>query len=157
VAIASPVHLVREGLAASLRGRPGLALVDTVDLDPRGLARIADIKQGIVLVDLGQTDPAAAARLIRAADPDTRLMAFALDETDELVFACAAAGFCGYVPLAQDAVLLGRIPFDPKRQPVATRRNVRARFYPPSSDSRRPPCLHRFEHEDLDERRPACR
>jgi DNA-binding NarL/FixJ family response regulator len=25
-------------------------------------------------------------------------MAFALDETDELVFACAAAGFCGYVP-----------------------------------------------------------
>ena len=27
----------------------------------------------------------------------TRLIAFALDETDDQVFACAAAGFCGYV------------------------------------------------------------
>jgi two-component system nitrate/nitrite response regulator NarL len=98
VAIASPVHLVREGLAASLRGRRGLALVDTVDLDPRGMARINDAKPDVVLVDLGQTAPAAAARLIKEASPGCKLVAFALDETGDQVFACAAAGFSGYVP-----------------------------------------------------------
>ena len=102
VAIVSPVHLVSEGLAASLRGRPGLVLVDTVDLDPRGLARIADIKPDIVLVDLGQIAPAAA-RLIREASPDSRLVAFALDETGDHVFACAAAGYSGYVPRQSSA------------------------------------------------------
>jgi DNA-binding NarL/FixJ family response regulator len=98
VAIASPVHLVREGLAASLRHRPRLLLVDLVDLDQRGVATIAETKPDIVLVDLGQTTPAAAARLIREASPGAKLIAFALDETGDQVFACAAAGFCGYVP-----------------------------------------------------------
>jgi hypothetical protein len=51
VAIASPVHLVREGLAASLRGRRRQVLVDVVDLDPRGLSRIADAEPDLVLVD----------------------------------------------------------------------------------------------------------
>ena len=103
VAIASPVHLVREGLAASLRGRRGLALVDTVDLDPRGMARITDTKPDVVLVDLGQTAPAAAARLIKEASPGCKLVAFGLDETGDQVFACAAAGFSGYVPRQSSA------------------------------------------------------
>jgi two-component system nitrate/nitrite response regulator NarL len=98
VAIASPVHLAREGLAASLLGRRGVALVGNVDLDPRGMARIADTKPDVVLVDLGQTAPAAAARLVKEASPGCKLVAFALDETGDQVFACAAAGFSGYVP-----------------------------------------------------------
>jgi DNA-binding NarL/FixJ family response regulator len=62
VAIASPVHLVREGRAAGLQGRPGVLLVDTVDADHRAMARIAGTTPDVVLVDLGQTAPAAAAR-----------------------------------------------------------------------------------------------
>lgn len=103
VAIASPVHLVREGLAAALQGRPGVLLVDTVDVDPRGMARIADTKPDVVLVDLGQTTPAAAARLIKEASPGCKLVAFGLDETGDQVFACAAAGFSGYVPRQSSA------------------------------------------------------
>jgi two-component system nitrate/nitrite response regulator NarL len=103
VAIASPVHLVREGLAASLRGRRGLALVDSVDLDGRGMARIIDAKPDVVLVDLGQTVPAAAARLVKEASPGCKLVAFGLDETGDQVFACVAAGFSGYVPRQSSA------------------------------------------------------
>jgi two-component system, NarL family, nitrate/nitrite response regulator NarL len=47
---------------------------------------------------LRKTAPAAAARLIRKASPGAKLVTFALDETGDQVFACAAAGFCGYVP-----------------------------------------------------------
>src|SRR5271169_535234 len=85
--IASPVHLIGDGLAATY----------VIDLGPQGIARIADIQPDVVLVDLGQTDPVAAARAIKAVCLRARLVAFAVDETDDHVFACAAAGFCGYV------------------------------------------------------------
>ncbi|MBV8132322.1 MAG: response regulator transcription factor [Alphaproteobacteria bacterium] len=94
--IASPVHLVRDGLAATLRRRADVTVVDVIDLDPHGIAKIAAVQPDVVLVDLGQTDPAAAARKITAVCLRARLVAFALDETDDRVFACAAAGFCGY-------------------------------------------------------------
>jgi two-component system, NarL family, nitrate/nitrite response regulator NarL len=96
--ITSSVRLVREGLAATLHGRDGVVVVDAVDLGPWGIARIAAAEADVVLVDLGQTDPVAAARLIKAASPGVKLIAFGLDEIDDSVFACAAAGFCGYVP-----------------------------------------------------------
>jgi len=95
--IASPVHLIRDGLAATLRGRRDVIVVDVIDLSPLGIAKIADLQPDVVLVDLGQTDPVAAARAIKTACRRARLVAFALDETDDRVFACATAGFCGYV------------------------------------------------------------
>ena len=67
------------------------------------MASIANTKPDIVLVDLGHTAPAAAARLIREASSGAKLVAFALDETGDQVFACAAAGFCGYVPRQSSA------------------------------------------------------
>jgi len=95
--IASPVHLVRGSLAATLRKRADVVVVDVTDLDPRGIAKIADAQPDVVLVDLGQTDPATAARVIKAVSPGAKLVAFALDETNDHVFTCAAAGYCGYV------------------------------------------------------------
>jgi len=103
VAIASRVNLVRESLAASLRHRHGVVLVDAVDLDPRGMARIAETKPDVVLIDLGQIAPVTAAQLIKEASPGCKLVAFALDETDDQIFAYAAAGFCGYVPRQSSA------------------------------------------------------
>jgi DNA-binding NarL/FixJ family response regulator len=96
--IASPVRLVREGLAASLHGRDGVCVVDAVSLDVQGIDRIAAAAPDAVLVDLGQTDALATARLLRSAAPEAKLVAFALDEIDAGVFACAAAGFSSYVP-----------------------------------------------------------
>ena len=96
--IASPVRLVREGLAASLHGRDGVEVIDAVSVDSHGVARIVAAAPDVVLVDLGQTDVVAAARLLKTATPAAKLVAFALDEVDADVFACAAAGFSSYVP-----------------------------------------------------------
>jgi two-component system, NarL family, nitrate/nitrite response regulator NarL len=98
LAIASSVHLVREGLAAALRGRDRMVVTDLVDLAPVGIRKLANIEPDVVLVDLGKTDPLTAARLIKPACPGAKLVAFGLDEVEEHVFACAAAGFSGYVP-----------------------------------------------------------
>jgi two-component system, NarL family, nitrate/nitrite response regulator NarL len=96
--IASSVRLMREGMAATLDGCGGVVVADVVDLSPAGIARIAAAEPDIVLVDVGEGNPITLARLIKAASPGAKLVAFPLDEIDERVFACAAAGFSGYVP-----------------------------------------------------------
>src|SRR5262245_29014548 len=110
--IASPVRLVREGLAASLHGRDGVAVIAAVSLDAPGIARIAAVEADVVLVDLGQTDAVTAARLVRNARAEAKLVAFALDEIDADVFACAAAGFSSYVPRESGADDLHRALVD---------------------------------------------
>jgi DNA-binding NarL/FixJ family response regulator len=112
--IVSSVRLVREGLAATLRDRDGMVVVGAVDPDSGGIARIADAEPDVVLIDVGETDrdTGAAARLIKAASPDAKLVAFGLDEIDERVFACAAAGFSGYVTRESGADELHRALMD---------------------------------------------
>jgi two-component system nitrate/nitrite response regulator NarL len=110
--IASPVHLMREGLTAALRGRDGVVVTEAVDLSPGGLAKLANAEPDAVLVDVGQTDAALAARLIKTASPAAKLVAFALDETDDDVLACAAAGYSGYVARESNADELHRAVVD---------------------------------------------
>ena len=110
--IASPVHLVGDGLAATLRCRADVIVVDVIDLGPQGIAKIADAQPDVVLVDLGQTDPATAAQVIKAVSHGVKLVAFGLDETNDHVFACAAAGFCGYVARESGADELHRALVD---------------------------------------------
>jgi two-component system nitrate/nitrite response regulator NarL len=108
------VRLVREGLATTLRGREGVIVADAVDLGPPGIARITDAEPDVVLVDVGETetDAVSAARLIKAASPGAKLVAFWVDEIDERVFACAAAGFSGYIPRESGADDLHRALMD---------------------------------------------
>jgi DNA-binding NarL/FixJ family response regulator len=89
---------VRDGLALGLRRRIGLIVIDAVGLNAEGMARIAEARPDVILVDLGRTDAAATARSLKLACPRAKLVAFALDEVNDDVFACAAAGFSGYVP-----------------------------------------------------------
>lgn len=55
VVIASSVHLVREGLATTLRRLSGVMVLDAVDFGPASIERIAGAKPDIVIVDLGRT------------------------------------------------------------------------------------------------------
>jgi two-component system, NarL family, nitrate/nitrite response regulator NarL len=96
--IASAVRLVREGLALSLRGRAGITVLEVVDLSAGSLRRMGEIIPDVVLIDVSGPDGLRLAASIRAVCPTARLVAFAITEADEDVFACAAAGFCGYVP-----------------------------------------------------------
>jgi DNA-binding NarL/FixJ family response regulator len=98
VAIVSAVRLVRESLTLNLRERDGINVIDAVGLDPQEIARIATAMPDVVLVDLGRTEPAAIGALFKVSCSKAKLVAFALAEVDEDVFACAAAGFSGYVP-----------------------------------------------------------
>jgi DNA-binding NarL/FixJ family response regulator len=111
VVIASSVRLVREGLVASLRDRDGV-VVDAVNLDPEGIARIAAVVPDVVLVDLGHADAAGMTPLLKIACSEAKLVAFALAEIDDDVFACAAAGFSGYVPRESGADELYRALMD---------------------------------------------
>ena len=99
--IASSVRLMREGMAATLDGCRGVVVADVVDLSPAGIARIADAEPDIVLVDVGEANPVTLARLIKTASPGAKLVAFPLDEIDERVFACAAAGIFRIRPARQ--------------------------------------------------------
>ena len=109
--IASPVHLVGDALAATLRCRADIIVVDVIDLNPHGIRQIADAQPDVILVDLGEPNPVAAARAINAVCLRARL-GFALDETDDHVFACATAGFCGYVARESGADELHRALVD---------------------------------------------
>ena len=111
VVIASSVRLVREGLVASLRDRDDI-VIDAVNLDPDGIARIAAIAPDVVLVDVGHTDPTVVTPLLKIACSEAKLVAFALAEIDDDVFACAAAGFSGYVPRESGADELYRCLMD---------------------------------------------
>jgi len=97
VAVASAVRLVREGLSIMLRGRQGLGEPYTVDLDAGSVGALACVAPNVILVDLGGALPSVTAERLKAVCPSARLVAFALAETDEVVFACAASGFAGYV------------------------------------------------------------
>jgi len=98
LAIASSVRLVREGLVASLRDRDSIVVIEAVNLDLEGIARIAAVTPDVVLVDVGRADAMAMTRQLKLACSGARLVAFALAEIDDDVFACAAAGFSAYVP-----------------------------------------------------------
>lgn len=115
VAIVSPVRLVRDGLSAMLRDCPFVAAVHAFVLDDRGVAEAERIAPDVVLVDLGATEQAAVAHRLRSAIPKAKLVAFALAEVDEQVFACAAAGFVAYVPRDGDAGELHRTILDALR------------------------------------------
>jgi two-component system nitrate/nitrite response regulator NarL len=112
VAIASAVRLVRESLILTLCDRDDIIAADAVGLDQEGIARIAELRPDVVLVDLGHTDVAAITGLLKVACPDAKLVAFALAEIDDDVFACAAAGFSGYVPCESGADELYRALID---------------------------------------------
>jgi len=112
VAIVSGVRLVRESLTLSLRDRDGIVLVEAVGPDPEGIARIAAATPDVVLVDLSHTEPAAIASQLKISCSKAKLVAFALAEIDDHVFACAAAGFSGYVPCEGGAEELYRALID---------------------------------------------
>jgi DNA-binding NarL/FixJ family response regulator len=112
VIIASPVKLVREGIKATLQHHCCVALVDTTDLGPEGMVIIANQKPAVAIVDLSRIDPFKAVCSIRDASPHTKLIAFALDETEKNVIACFNAGFSGYVSPEGDVEELVRTVVD---------------------------------------------
>ena len=97
--VVSGVRLMREGIARSVRARrrTDVALVGCASFSEIERAAPADLRPDVVLVDLAGLQAANAAASLRLRFPDAKLVAFSVLDAIEDVFACAAAGFAGYV------------------------------------------------------------
>jgi len=73
-------------------------------------------------------------RLLKVACPEAKLVAFALADIDDAVFACAAAGFSGYVPRESGADELYRALIDAARGRMNCAPHIAAAMFSRLSD-----------------------
>jgi DNA-binding NarL/FixJ family response regulator len=97
--VVSGCRLIREALARSVqaRRRVDMAVVGCAGLAEAETARLVELEPDVILVDVASPEGLAAARTLRSLCPESQLVAFSIADTVEEVFACAAAGFSGYV------------------------------------------------------------
>jgi two-component system nitrate/nitrite response regulator NarL len=102
VYIVSDVRLYREGLISSLARQNHL---DVLGAGSSGdaIEQIINLQPQVLLLDLSVRDSLALSRHTQELVPALRVVAFAVEEREENIFACARAGICGY--LAQDGSL----------------------------------------------------
>ena len=107
VAVVADVRLYRDGIVHSLATQPDFVLETAATLDET-LELIHRFVPDLVLLDMSVVDSFAVLGAITQV-PDTRVVAFAVDEVEEDVVACAEAGVVGYVPRGASSEELGRI------------------------------------------------
>jgi two-component system, NarL family, nitrate/nitrite response regulator NarL len=98
VLVVGDVRLYREGLADELRGRPELRVAGTASDAAGALARVGETRPDVVLLDVSIPGSYDLVRATIAALPSTRVVAFAVHESDRDLVACAEAGAAGVVP-----------------------------------------------------------
>jgi two-component system nitrate/nitrite response regulator NarL len=97
VVVVSDVRLVRDALAIRLSREAGLEVIGTADIADADIRAAIRAKPNVALIDMSRIENAAAARAILLAEPAIRMVAFAIDEVDTNVLACAQSGMVGYV------------------------------------------------------------
>ena len=98
VGIVSDVRLYREGIAQSLSFGDRFTVLGTASDLSAALSLCEKPKASILLLDMGMTDSLKIVRSISDKLPDVKVVAFAIDEVEDDVIACAEAGIAGYVP-----------------------------------------------------------
>jgi DNA-binding NarL/FixJ family response regulator len=99
VYIVSEVRLYWEGLISSLARQSDLEILGAGSSGD-AIERIISLQPEVLLLDLSVRDSLALSRRARELVPALRVVAFAVEEQEENILACARAGICGY--LAQD-------------------------------------------------------
>jgi len=97
VVIASDVRLYREGLDRILADRPGVELAATAPL-AFAAEQAARLRPRVLLADAAAVRDGRLVREVVEASPETLVVAFAVEEHEDEVVACAEAGAVGYVP-----------------------------------------------------------
>jgi two-component system, NarL family, nitrate/nitrite response regulator NarL len=97
VVVVSDVRLVRDALAIRLSREAGLKVIGTANIGDVDIRAAIQAKPNVALIDMSRIENAAAARAILLAEPEIRMVAFAIDEVDANVLACAQSGMVGYV------------------------------------------------------------
>ena len=93
----SDVRLYREGLLWSLSRQDAFEVIGAADFSQSTLATLVELHPEVVILDVGSGGGFAMAKTLNSSLPDTKLIAFAVSEADQVVLACAEAGISGYV------------------------------------------------------------
>jgi DNA-binding NarL/FixJ family response regulator len=95
--IISDVRLYREGLAFSLARDRRIAVVGIAQSLDEALPIIVAAWPDVVVLDMATAESLAMPKAICAAAPQTKIVAFAVGETEHDIWACAEAGIAGFV------------------------------------------------------------
>jgi two-component system, NarL family, nitrate/nitrite response regulator NarL len=98
VLVVAGVRLYREGLAANLGAREELSVVGSAASGDTARELVASLKPDVIVLDMGLSAALNVVRAIRGDAPTVKIIAFAVEDLDFEVIACAEAGVSGYVP-----------------------------------------------------------
>jgi DNA-binding NarL/FixJ family response regulator len=96
--IVADVRLYREGLSSSLSRREHLAILGEASSREAAMDLVASTRPDVVVLDMAARDSLATAREISRGAPSVKIIAFAVEEHDRDIFACAEAGVAAWVP-----------------------------------------------------------
>lgn len=96
--IVSDVRLYREGLRSSLGRRDRLTVLGEASNMETALALVTSKLPDIVILDMATRDSLKIVHAIRGRAPTVKIIAFAIEELDREILACAEAGVAGWVP-----------------------------------------------------------
>lgn len=98
ILILSEIRFLREGLAEALKDDNRVSISGLcADLDAT-VELSGDLEPTIVLVDAATPKGTGAVRRLHSAAPDTKVVVFAVTESEENIIAWAEAGAAGYIP-----------------------------------------------------------
>ena len=125
------VRLYREGLASNLGGRENLHVVGMAANREEASMLVASLQPDVVVLDMATRDSLEIVRAISGSAPKVRILAFAIEELDREILACAEAGVAGYVPCeastddlvaAIESVMRGELLCPPRTAALLLRR-----------------------------------
>jgi DNA-binding NarL/FixJ family response regulator len=99
VFIVTPIKLYRDGIAHFLRSSSELVVLGTAAESATTVHLACELVPDVILLDMTLDESRATARALRAALPNTTLVALAVPESEADVLGCAEAGISAYVPL----------------------------------------------------------
>ena len=97
IMLVASVRLYREGLATELGARPNLALVGLAADVESTVAALRAARPDVVLLDVMTARTPEIVRAVRAEHPDAQVVAFAVNESEQDIAACADAGVTSFV------------------------------------------------------------
>jgi len=96
VFIISNVRLLCDGLTLSLSHQPSLQVVGSADMTVKS-TRMGELHPDVVLLDVGTPGGLDMPPILRQVLPDLKVVAIAVNDVEQEVFACAEARVSGFV------------------------------------------------------------
>jgi len=97
VLVVASVRLYREGMSFSLETRNNLAVVGASSSSAEAMSAVTALNPEVVVVDMATDQSLDLASNLKTVCPSVKVIAFAVEDHDSSIIACAEAGVDGYV------------------------------------------------------------